>query len=200
MIDPTHWQKLADADPADVCRRSGASFVEGQGHYVLRVLADDLHIDPTARQVRWARPSAKPKPPGFHHWLLSVVYLLGAQDVQPCGEWVAHRGLPYGQFFFRGPHELPTSAIAEAFGSDGRRFLTAAERLGGRRSDFAECAAVLPVLPRVPLLYVLWEADDEFPARASILFDRTVSEHLLVDAVLSACEITTKALVGVVLS
>jgi len=196
VIDTTHWQRLEQATPEHVCRRSGAAWVEEQGAYLLRVLSGELLVSPGRRQVAWADPRPQQKPPGFHHWLLSVVYLLGAREIPLSGEWAPCRKLPYGEFFFRGPHRLPTDPVARAFGTDGRRFMEAAWKLGGTRSDFGDYAAALPVLPRVPLLYVLWQQDEEFPARASILFDTTIAEHLLVDAVLAACEVATRALLA----
>ncbi len=195
LIDPTHWERLQAAEPEDVTRRSGARYDAEAGCYVLPVLNDVLAIHPVERQVRWAGEE-RAKPPGFHYWLLSVVYLMSARDLPLAGEWIPDRKLPYGQFFFRGPHQLPTARVAEAFGRDGRGFLEAALRIGGTKSAYGDYAAVLPLLPRVPLLYVLWEADDEFPARVSVLFDRTVAEHLAVDAVLAGCEVAGRALVG----
>jgi hypothetical protein len=37
--------------------------------------------------------------------------------------------------------------------------------------------------PRVPLYYLLWEGDEEFPARMSVLFERSIEESLAADAI-----------------
>jgi hypothetical protein len=34
------------------------------------------------------------------------------------------------------------------------------------------------MLPAVPLQLILWEGDDEFPAEANILFDKTIGRIL----------------------
>jgi hypothetical protein len=39
----------------------------------------------------------------------------------------------------------------------------------------------LPALPKVPVTLILWRADDEFPARADLLFDATARHHLPTD-------------------
>ncbi|MCL6560367.1 MAG: DUF3786 domain-containing protein, partial [Firmicutes bacterium] len=35
-----------------------------------------------------------------------------------------------------------------------------------------------PFFPLVPVTYVLWLGDDEFPASGTVLFDSTASTHL----------------------
>ena len=63
---------------------------------------------------------------------MSVVYLLSAKALPPKGDWVSATSLPYGEFFFRGPHALPTDAVAAAFGDRPEAFERAAEALGGK--------------------------------------------------------------------
>ena len=45
------------------------------------------------------------------------------------------------------------------------------------------------------MLAQLWERDEEFPARASFLFDSTAGDHLMVDAILALSAIVAKRLV-----
>jgi len=50
------------------------------------------------------------------------------------------------------------------------------------------------VLPRIPITVVIWAKDEEFDARAPILFDDTASEHLPLDGLFVAAELAVKAL------
>jgi hypothetical protein len=54
------------------------------------------------------------------------------------------------------------------------------------------------VFPRVPLTIVIWRRDEEFAARASILFDQTAAAQLPLDALLAAVNLTVDALVNAV--
>ncbi len=219
MIDATHWEKLRAMDPRDVTARSLAEYDAPSDEYRLQILTDEVRISPEKRAVAWppdasagpstalrAGPStalrAGPstalranKPPGFNYWLVSVVYLLSAKALRPKGDWVSATSLPYGEFFFRGPHALPTDSVAVAFGDRPEVFERAAMALGGKPWPEARRAFVLPALPRVPMLAQLWERDEEFPARASFLFDSTAGEHLMVDAILALSAIVAKRLV-----
>ena len=211
MIDATHWEKLRAMDPRDVTARSLADYDAQSAEYRLRILTDEIRISPEKRAVAWppdarAAPSTAPgaalgnveragKPPGFNYWLVSVVYLLSAKALRPKGDWVSATSLPYGEFFFRGPHALPTDAVAAAFGDRPEAFERAAEALGGKPWPAMRGAFVLPALPRVPMLAQLWQRDEEFPARASFLFDSTAGDHLMVDAILALSAIVAKRLV-----
>ena len=196
MIDATHWNRLRGMDPLDVVARSLAEYDAGEGAYRLRILTDGLLIHPAEETIAWADAGRrKGKPPGFHHWLVGVVYLISAKAQRLTAEWVGPSLLPYGEFFFRGPHALPAEEIAKTFGDGPGRFAAAARSLGGKPWAQGGNAFELPALPRVPVMVQFWEKDDEFPARAGFLFDRATCDHLAVDALFSLVIIVTKRLV-----
>jgi len=195
MIDATHWEKLSGMDPADVTRRSLADYDAQSGEYRLRVLTDEIRVSPAKRAVSWPAAADAGKPPGFNHWLVSVVYLISAAAQAAKGQWISPASLPYGDFFFRGPHALPTNLIADAFGDRPERFRRAAMDLGGTAWPAVPGSFQLTALPRVPVLVQLWERDEEFPARAGFLFDSTAGSHLAVDAILALATIVAKRLV-----
>ena len=58
-----------------------------------------------------------------------------------------------------------------------------AEHLRGERRDMADVAYRLLPFPRVPLYYLLWQGDDEFEARVTVLADRPVENVLAADAI-----------------
>jgi hypothetical protein len=70
------------------------------------------------------------------------------------------------------------------FGRAPEAFLDAAAGFDGQPIEAGADAAVrLMALPKVPLYYLLWAEDDEFPASVSILFDRSIEDHLQADAI-----------------
>ena len=93
--------------------------------------------------------------------------------------------LPGGEFFFRGPHILPVKKLADAFGANPSLLYQAGMQFGAEKCDFGDASVELVSLPRIPLTFVVWGSDDEFNARASILFDRTASKQLPLDALLA---------------
>jgi hypothetical protein len=73
--------------------------------------------------------------------------------------------------------------LEKRFGHDVKAFLETGLRLGGSGTDFGDVSFLLWPLPRIPLGYILWAADEEFPARLVITFDATVDKHLPLDAI-----------------
>jgi hypothetical protein len=44
---------------------------------------------------------------------------------------------------------------------------------------------------------VLWQADDEFPARSQILFDASAEKHFALDVVWGMCNLVTEKLLKI---
>jgi hypothetical protein len=85
--------------------------------------------------------------------------------------------------------------LKQVFGESPERLCGVADEFGAQRRDFGDESIELYILPRVPMTVVIWRADEEFAARASILFDETAAEQLPLDALWMAVHLAVKALV-----
>ena len=83
--------------------------------------------------------------------------------------------------FFAGAHVLPLLRIVRRYGNDAPGFLRKGFELGGEQLDFGDASLRLFPFPRVPVVLLLWTEDEEYPARADLLFDSTCSGHLPMD-------------------
>lgn len=68
--------------------------------------------------------------------------------------------------------------LASAFGFDSYSFLEAGLAIGGHQETYGDTSFTLFALPRVPLTFILWVGDDEFPPSLRILFDPSVVGYL----------------------
>ena len=68
--------------------------------------------------------------------------------------------------------------LAATFGFDRHTFLEAGLSLGGRKENFGDASFTLHALPRVPITFILWEGDEEFPPSVKILFDPSITGYL----------------------
>jgi hypothetical protein len=72
-------------------------------------------------------------------------------------------------------------AIAREFSGRPADLRQTAETLGGRPPSIAyryDISLVILALPKVPLLLLFNDADDEFPAACSVLFERRAERYL----------------------
>jgi len=194
QVPVQYWEDLLQRDMKEICRSAVVEFRPPSG-LVVPFLDEAYLVDGDERSVK------KPAEAGWHkvdHPLLELillVYLLGAKDADLANEMVTARQLKEGHFF-RGPHELNTTPLLTRYGRNLNGFRRAAESLGGASIDAADAAFRIQALPRIPLYYLLWEGDEEFDPRVSILFDRSVEKHLPADAIWGLVQLVTTALVA----
>jgi hypothetical protein len=194
-----YWDELHAMDTGDVCRRALAFYSEQEKAYELTLLSDDLLIFPETREVkRTSEPvSETDLPPDFNTVLIAVHYLLTAQEVPIANDYVAESQITDGAFFFKGPHALPSWRVEKKLGSDARLFLEKGKLIGGKPIKFGDAGLEFLVLPRIRIAYVLWEADEEFPARSQILFDASAEKHFALDVMWAMCNLVTDKLLKV---
>ncbi|MBN2033604.1 MAG: DUF3786 domain-containing protein [Deltaproteobacteria bacterium] len=190
---PAHyWKDLEEKDGAALCSNA-LSTISSQGDIVLPVLGREILVDRRKHSLR--RKKVEGWEPVTHPLfeLLVLVYLLRAGPQPLSRELVGSKDLTTAHFF-QGPHELNFSGVLERFGRDVKGLRKAAESLGGKRQSFADAAFRIPAFPKVPLYYLLWEGDDEFEPRISVLFDRSIGNHLSADAIWGLVALVSDAL------
>jgi hypothetical protein len=181
LVDPLHFTRLLEQDPADVCRRAGCTYDAAAGTFGLAVWERPYVVDPRQGRIFCASPDPEPLHPYFD--LFAVHYLRSAKEIPPAGQWISEKDIPGGTTFFRGPHAVPVRVIASRFGEDIQGFARRCEQYGGTRLDLADAAFSFVITPRVPVAVLLWQGDAEFPAEAKLLYDATIARHLALDIV-----------------
>jgi len=181
------WHRLAISAPAEVCRRAGARFDEGSGTYVLNVFSASVAVHPGHREIRGTGNLCDLLLGKFPHYSRPSIlwYLVQAQDIPPSGSLINPRELGGGLIFIQGSHMLPLDKLALRYNGDTGRFLEKGATLGGEHREFGDAAIMLYPFPRIPVLLVLWQKDEEFPAGAQLLLDATCSRQLTTDIVWS---------------
>ena len=102
-------------------------------------------------------------------------------DIPLTGSLVQPGNVKGGDIFFRGTHVLPLDKLALKYGNDTGGFLKRGTDLGGVPMNYGDASVKLFPFPRLPVVLILWQEDDEFPSRADILFDSTCEFHLALD-------------------
>ncbi len=192
MANEGLWQQLLKLDGQETAQRANCRYSSDSNRYTITLLNKEYTVELSEQRVVLEEDSSQA---GFGEELCILAYLINSRDLPIAGKLAPAESLPEGQFFFRGPHKLPTEKLEEVFGQCPQRLFEIAGGLRADRREFGDASIQLYVLPRVPLTVVVWRGDDEFAARASILFDQTAADQMPLDALGMAANLAVKALV-----
>ena len=186
------WQQLAELKGVKVAASAQCQYSKSSEQYNILFLDKEYTVTVADKEIL----SSSGEEPGFIEQLCILSYLINAVDVPEAGKLVKGDSLAGGEFFFKGVHALETARLEECFGECPGLLYDLAESFDATRCEFGDASIKLYAFSRIPLTIVIWQSDDEFPARASILFDKTAGKQLPLDALLAVANYTIKALVA----
>ena len=189
------WLQLDKLDGQKTAQRAKCQYLTDPPRYVITLLNIEYEVNLSERQIFSTQTGPEPTDAEFLEQLCILAYLINAQDMPPANKFVGPEYLPSGQFFFRGLHSLPTKKLEEAFGESPEKLYEVSKKLDAKQSEFGDASIEFHALPRIPITIIIWRGDDEFEARASILFDQTAGNQLPLDALGALANLTVKALV-----
>lgn len=174
--------EIQKRDTAVLAANTGAIYAERgpeQGEFLLPMWGQDIILtwpQFTGRDVNTGDPL-----PTMTMALLS--YYFHTSDRAPlAGTWIAFTELPDGKFYTGAFQGYTGNELAKAFGNELDAFEAAANLLGGRQETLGDAAFAFQALPRVRLLAVGWQGDEDFPPSYRVLFDANSHHHLSTDA------------------
>jgi len=180
-IDSSYFIELAEKNPEDVCRLALCDYDPIKKGYRISVWGEDYGIYPQDSKIM--RLQENNQDVGHLLGLFIIYYLLRSKDISISKEWISEKDIPGGPTFFRGPHKIPTQIIEKRYENNVEEFKEVCEQLDGIPLDMADAAYAFEITPRIPVAVQFWDMDDEFPAEAKLLFDRTIAEQLAPDIV-----------------
>lgn len=197
--DSYHWERVLQLHPTDVCNRTEALYNPSKEGFVLPVYNLRYLILPKEKKILRMEPNDKPVEEDLHPFfvLMILVYLVEAKDLKPTHTWISEKDLKGGSTFFRGPHHLQVEELEARYGKEPEAFLRAGRKLGGNEILYGDKGFALDVFPKIPLAYVLWKGDEEFPPRIGVLFDSTLPSHLPLDIIWCMVSETTRRLMEI---
>ena len=192
------WEQLEKLDCNETARRAKCQYLSNPDRYIVLMLNTEYVIDLTNRQIHTAHPETPQQRAEFLEQLCLLAYLINAKDIPLANKLVKAETFAGGQFFFRGQHSLPTVGLEKYFGNNPEALKNIAAQFDAEKCEYGDASIEINVLPSIPLTIVVWRGDDEFTARASILFDKTAADQLPLDALLTAVSLTIDALIQAV--
>jgi len=182
-VDHSYFQALAERSPDQICARASCVYDEKSQSYIVTAWGHEYQINPEARTINLIEKVDYEPHPFFSLFL--IYHLLRIQDSEVKGQWISEKDLPGGTAFFRGPHEVPTFLITQAFANDIQKFKHKCDQLGGTPIDLADAAYVFDITPKISVAILYWMGDDDFSPEAKLLFDQSIGDHLTLDIIFS---------------
>jgi len=190
------WELLATLEPADVCKAASVDYDPVHSRYTVTSFGMDFVVSLEDRSIS----STSQGSDALLHRLgpffrLSILwYLVNARNIACTGRLVKLEHIRGGDIFTIGSHRLPLDEAAKKYGKDKKGFIEKGRTLGGRIDQYGDASIRLYPLPRIPVIVALWLEDEEFPARADLLFDSTCEMQLPTDIIWSIAMISVLVL------
>jgi hypothetical protein len=127
--------------------------------------------------------------------VLVLHYLLRADGFPLSGEWVGYKDLSGGLLYAGVFARRVAEPLAKKFGRSARLFQEIGINLKGEAAGVGDASFTLSALPRIPLQFVLWEGDEEFPASVQLLFDASITHYLSLEDIVVLGQMATGRLI-----
>jgi len=175
-------------------KKAGANYEKGKGgeKITIHFLLEPYHIQ--FPQIEFHSPSKKVV--SLVTRILLLHYLIRADGNPFTGKWVAYKDIP-GGFLYAGVFaRRVTEPLQRRFGKSAQSFKETGIRSGGEPVEIGDASFILHAFPYVPLQYVLWEGDEEFPPSVQLLFDASVDHYLTLEDLVVLGQVTTGRLIN----
>lgn len=121
-------------------------------------------------------------------------YLLTGKHLPAAGGWKTFRQLPWGEVYLQPFNGRCIRRSAVTFGRDLNKFEAASRKLAGVAIHQGDKGFEFPVVQDYRIRLSVWEAAEEFPPNAQILFSDNFAAGFLADESVAAAELLIGAL------
>jgi hypothetical protein len=193
VIPQEYWEHVAGNLQSIAACVVGAT-IDPRGGIQLPSLNDQIWVDTAARRVCRLRKDRRDTLEDELFQLVTLLYLMNVKPDQPTKQDLVGVSDLREAHYFREHHALDLGGLLDRYGNDVRGFRGAALFLGGEPLDLADAAFKLLPFPGIPIYYLLWEGDEEFQPKISILFDRTIEQVFSASGIWSLVKVVSRRL------
>ena len=168
-------EKLVDQDFGDLAKRAGAEPVDGGAALTMKYYGRPVKVTKDPMTVEHLDEG--PEIPLAEQALI-LHYLANADGALPSGEWITYREVESGEFYWSAFVKRAKAPLLKLCGENAKLLTELAPEVGGEGpGDSGDASAVIRAFPNVPIMLIVYEGDDEFPADGNVLFDRTIEHY-----------------------
>jgi hypothetical protein len=128
--------------------------------------------------------------------LVILHYFITARGTPLTNKLISFGELPEGVVYQPTFIKRTIQPILKHFGSEPDTLLLWSQDMAGYRADYGDMSITINAFKNVPITFVVWQGDDEFPPRGSVLFDSNITDYLPTEDITVLCELITWRLVS----
>jgi hypothetical protein len=174
-------ERLRNSDLAERCAKSGG----GEGLIKLLFLNQTCGIRTPRMEIGYA--GSEEEVPIWAK-ILIIHYLNRSNGLPLSRQWVTFRQVPGGSSYYPAYVERALNPLVKTFGSNPKLLIDAARPFGGWEVQQGDAGVIIPAFSHLPLTFIIWKGDEEFPPAANILFDSTITENLSTEDIEVLCQ------------
>jgi hypothetical protein len=184
---------LKEMNLEERAKKAGADYQKGNDgeKTVLHFFSDPYSIQ--FPQIEFYSPSKKTV--SLVTRILLLHYLIRADGSSLNGNWVAYKDIPGGLLYAGVFARRVTEPLLRKFGRSAKWFKEMGIKLGGELGGVGDASFILKAFPYIPMQYVLWEGDEEFPPTVQLLFDASVDHYLSLEDIVVLGQMATGRLI-----
>lgn len=169
-------EELLRADIQERCNAAGISYEGSSGNCHIEILFFNEII--TISVPDFTFKSSKDANITLVSKIILLHYLIKASGARLGGELIPYEDIPGLGHYYPVYEKRVLKPLQNAFGHDRYTFLEAGLSLSANVEEYGDASFTLHALPRIPITFILWEGDDEFPPLIRTLFDPTIPGYL----------------------
>ncbi len=185
-------KKLAGMDLEEICRKSGAQYVD-RNRIILHYLNRPYWI--TLPDVDISLKEKDEKVP-IKDRILILHYLTRATGAPFTNKLITYGQIEGGKFYCPVFVRRNLDPILNCFGDKPEALIEVSKILGGEKSHYGDVSICINAFPMVRIFIIIWKGDEEVPNGGNILFDDNIKNYLASEDVCVLTEILTWKLIN----
>lgn len=166
-------KEFAKYEPQNIAFRAGVKYLDQEGEFLVPFLNEEYRVRFPSGEVY-----QQGKEISLDEQILILHYLNSAEGVPLKHQLISFKELPSGQIYINPFYNRAIRPLLKYFGDQPEKFIKAGLALGGEKGDKGDASVKINAFPMVPIIYVIWLGDDEFPPSGNILFDASAPNYL----------------------
>jgi len=175
-------ETLLQSDPYILQIRTATSYEEvskNEGQFKLKYWGKEFLLSFPGLQAFYEKGS---KEASIMDLAMLLYYFNIADGIPLSNHWISFSELQDGKFYNQAFQSYTGERLVHSFSNFPKEFERAAKNCSGARLTHGDISFEFQILPRVNMLVVYWQGDEDFPSNFQILFDATSNHYLPTEA------------------